>query len=338
MKALILLSTIFFSFSSLAQISTYTGNVGFIINPGFLGPNYSVSNVQFTGQPQAIGSFICDSCNLGLLKGVVMTTGLIEGDNSPVGPNNQYNAGFDNGYSGTSLIPDSYNAAVLEFDITSLVDTIQFRYVFGSDEYPEYVGSQFNDQFRIFIEGPGINGVQDLNYIPSGIYAGINTINAQSNSAYFVYNGEGDNAPYNESDYYIQYDGFTVPLMAKVAVQTEQTYHLTIVVADKADGIYDSGVFLEQCEECDYNASVPSELLNQISCYPNPSDGNVSLQFPELTEAGVLRVMNYLGEIIRTIEVSSGISELLVEELPQGNFILEISTENALWRGKMSVE
>ncbi|MDG1333479.1 MAG: choice-of-anchor L domain-containing protein [Crocinitomicaceae bacterium] len=338
MKYLILISTLFFSISAFAQLNTYTGNVGFVINPGFLGPNYQLSNVQYTGHPQAIGSFICDSCNLNLEKGVILTTGAIETDSGPQGPNDNPAAAIANGYGGTSLINDSYNAAVLEFDIYSFVDTIQFRYVFGSDEYPEYVGSQFNDQFRIFIEGPGIVGIQDLNYIPSGIYAGINTINAQTNSGYFVDNGEGSTAPNNQSDYYIQYDGFTIPLMAKVAVQAGQTYHLTIVVADKADQIFDSGVFLEQCEECDYNASVPNDILNQISCYPNPSSGNVTLKFPELTSSGELRVLNYLGQLVRTIEVSSGATELFLNELPVGNFVLEISTEDAIWRGKVSVE
>ena len=338
MKTILLLSAILFSFSSTAQLNTYPGNVGFVINPGFLGPNYSVSNVQFTGHPQAVGSFISDSSNLGLTKGVILTTGLIGTKNGPQGPNTNPSAGLDNYYGGTNLIPNSFNAAILEFDIWSFVDTIEFRYVFGSDEYPEYVGSQFNDQFRIFIEGPGISGAQDLNYIPSNIYAGINTINAQSNSNYFVDNGDGNTAPNNESDYYIQYDGFTTPLQAKVAVQTGQTYHLTIVVADIADGIFDSGVFLEQCDGCNYNASVQSWSTNKISCFPNPSDGNVSIEFPELTSAAELRIINYLGEEIKRVSVASGLKQFSVVDLPRGSYILEMISETAKWTGKLTVD
>ena len=337
MKSLILISAIFLSFISLAQLSTYPGNVGFIVNPGFLGPNYYVTNVQFTGHPQAVGSFISDSTNLGLSKGVIMTTGLIFGNQGPQGPNDKSSAGFDNGYGGTSLIPDSYNAAILEFDIWSFVDTIEFKYVFGSDEYPEYVGTQYNDQFRIFIEGPGISGIQDLNYIPNNIIAGINTISLDSNSTYFVYNGEGNNAPYNESDYYIQYDGFTKPLTAKVAVQIGQTYHLTVVIADVADGIYDSGVFIEQCNGCNYNASVQSLATREITCFPNPSDGDVSVQFPELTSPAELRVINYLGDVVRRIDVKSGESAYNINDLPSGSYVLEIVSESGVWKGKVTV-
>ena len=338
MKVIILLSSIFLTMSSFAQLLTFPGNVGFVINPSFLGPNYQVSNVQFTGHPQAVGSFISDSTNLGFEKGVLLTTGTIFGNSGPQGPNDDANSGIDNGSVGTSFIANSFNASVLEFDITSSIDTIQFRYIFGSEEYPEYVGSVFNDQFRIFIEGPGIIGVQDLNYIPNGTFAEINSINAQSNSNYFVPNGDGSNAPYDSSDYYIQYDGFTTPLTAKVAVQPGQTYHLTIVVADVGDGIFDSGVFIEQCEQCDYNASVTNEVLNRITCFPNPSKGNVSLRFPKLTASGVLRVVNHLGQTIRSVDASSGISELFLKGLPSGSFIVEITTEDSIWRGAIMVE
>ncbi|PHR30817.1 MAG: hypothetical protein COA38_09765 [Fluviicola sp.] len=337
MKVFFLLSTILFSFTSNAQLNTYSGNVGFVMNPGFLGPNYSVSNVQFTGHPQAVGSFISDSSSLGLSKGVILTTGLIYSDDGPQGPNDDSGAAIDNGYNGTPLIPNSYNASILEFDIWSFVDTIEFRYVFGSDEYPEYVGSQFNDQFRIFIEGPGISGLQNLSYLPSNVYAGINTINVGMNSSLFVYNGDGTNAPYNQDDYYIQYDGFTVPLTAKVAVQTGQTYHITIVVTDVGDAIYDSGVFLEQCEDCNYNASVQSWSTSKISCFPNPSDGEVSIEFPELLSSAELRVINYLGEEIKRVQLVSGVTKLSIDDLPSGSYILEMTTESAVWTGKLTV-
>lgn len=338
MKNLLLLSTLFFSLSSFAQLNTYPGNVGFLMNPSFLGPNYQLMNVQFTGHPLAIGSFISDSSNLGLKKGVILTTGGIWGEDGPQGPNDKSNAAIDNGYGGSSFIPDSYNAAVLEFDLYTFVDTVEFRYVFGSDEYPEYVGTQFNDQFRIFIEGPGINGIQNLSYLPSNVYAGINTINAGAHPSLFVDNGSGSAAPFNESEYYIQYDGFTVPLTAKAAVQIGQTYHLTIVVVDVADAIFDSGVFIEQCESCNYNASVPHMSLDRISSYPNPSDGDLTLQFPELTSSSELRIINMIGEVVRSEEVKSGATEFYVDGLLSGTYIVEIISETTVWNGKVSVK
>lgn len=337
MKKVVLLSALFLSLSSIAQLNTYPGNVGFLMNPSFLGPNYQLTNVQFTGHPLAIGSFVSDSSNLGLKKGVILTTGGIWGEDGPQGPNDKSNAAIDNGYGGSSFIPDSYNAAVLEFDLYTFVDTVEFRYVFGSDEYPEYVGSQFNDQFRIFIEGPGINGIQNLSYLPSNVYAGINTINAGAHPSLFVGNGSGSTAPHNESEYYIQYDGFTVPLTAKAAVQIGQTYHLTIVVVDVADAIFDSGVFIEQCESCNYNASVPHMSLDRISSYPNPSDGDLTLQFPELTSSAELKVINALGQLERLETIKSGSTEFLINDISSGMYIVEITSETAVWNGKLNV-
>lgn len=338
MKIISFLGSFLVTLNLMAQLNTYPGNVGFVMNPGFLGPNYQLSNIQYTGYPFAIGSFISDSSNLGLTKGVLLTTGLIWTDYGPQGPNDNAAAGLDNGYGGSSYIPDSYNAAILEFDLYSLVDTVEFRYVFGSDEYPEYVGSQFNDQFRIFIEGPGINGIQNLSYLPGEVYAGINSINYVQNSALFVNNGDGTTAPNNQSEYYIQYDGFTVPMTAKAAVQVGETYHLTVVVVDVADGIYDSGVFLEQCENCNYNASVPHFTLDQISSYPNPSDGDFTLQFPELTSSAEMVITNTLGQEVRREAILSGSKEFSINDLPSGTYIVEITSETSVWNGTVSVK
>ncbi|MEZ5148253.1 MAG: choice-of-anchor L domain-containing protein [Bacteroidales bacterium] len=47
----------------------------------------------------------------------------------------------------------TYDASVLEFDFVPETDTIRFKYVFGSDQYSEWVSSTFNDVFGAFIAG-----------------------------------------------------------------------------------------------------------------------------------------------------------------------------------------
>ncbi|MBK9457789.1 MAG: choice-of-anchor L domain-containing protein [Bacteroidetes bacterium] len=46
--------------------------------------------------------------------------------------------------------------------------------------------------------------------------------------------------PYNQYDFYIQYDGFTTVLEAKRQVIPCETYHLKIAIADDADYVWDS--------------------------------------------------------------------------------------------------
>lgn len=327
----------FVSFLSFSQLSAYPDNVGNVMTPSFFSSNYIITNLDYTGHPLAFGSFISDSTNLGLQKGIVLTTGLITGNNGPQGPNTNPAAGADNGAEGTSFIPDSYNAALLEFDIVSLVDTIKFRYVFGSEEYPEYVGSQFNDQFRILISGPGIVGYQNMSILPSGALVGVNSVNAASNSTFFVSNGDGSNAPYNQSSYYVQYDGFTVPLVAEMGVTPGELYHITILVTDVSDAILDSGVFIEQCESCDYNASIPEYSTELISCYPNPSFGEVTLQFPKLTTSAMLSVYNFLGEEIRTVDLDPASEKIILHDLNSASYVVKITSEGIVWTGSLQV-
>ncbi len=339
MKQLVIILFSAFSLSSYAQLQTFTGNVGFIMTSSFLGTDYVISNAQFTGYPQAVGSFISNTTNLGLTKGILLTTGeIFDTPAGPNGPNDQSDAGYDNQAAGTSLIESSTNASILEFDVVSSVDSLKFRYVFGSDEYPEYVGSQFNDQFRILLSGPGIAGNIDLNYLPSGVLASINTINPTSFSAFFVNNGSGLEAPQNQSDYYIQYDGFTVPLMAVAAVIPGQIYHVTIIVTDVADGIFDSGVFIEQCDGCDFNAGIPTLLDDMIECFPNPSNGNCVVKFPVLPSDATLTVINALGEVVQTETALAGISSFSLNNIPSGTYVVQLTSDAAVWTGKLISE
>lgn len=236
----------------LGQLTTSNGSASSLVQNILLGPGVTVSNIQYNGSNVAIGSFNGMNTNLGLSSGIIMTTGTIQntGD-GPHGPNNRKNAGINNNTPGITLLSNliggqqTYNASVLQFDFVPYSDSVSFRYIFGSEEYPEFVGSEFNDVFGFFISGPGISGQQNIAKLPNGTPVTINNINSGSNSNFFVNNGDGTNGPYNSSATYIQYDGYTNVLTASSKVQCGETYHLVIAIADVMDGIYDSGIFLE---------------------------------------------------------------------------------------------
>jgi gliding motility-associated-like protein len=249
-----------------AQLTTSTAqSPAQLVTNTLVGNGVAVSNVVYTGHSEAIGSFNGASTNLGLGSGILLTTGTVLNSGGvlgsaqgPHGPNDEASAGLDNGQAGYSLLTnlagaDTYNAAILEFDFIPNSDTVRFRYVFGSEEYPEYVDGGFNDAFAFFISGPGIGGTQNMALIPGGggIVAIDNVNNGSTNTgpckncAFYVNNGTGSTAPQNASDFYIQYDGFTSVLEAVSKVQCGETYHLIIAIADAGDGAYDSGIFLE---------------------------------------------------------------------------------------------
>ncbi len=236
-----------------SQISITSGLTPQQLLNVLVGTGVVVSNVQFQGLPIAAGSFNNGgTTNLGLQSGIILTSGSV---NVVPGPNNSGSAGQSNNLSGDphlqGLIPGYtvYDASVLTFDFIPLSDTIKFRYVFGSDEYPEYVNSSYNDVFGFFISGPnplgGLYNFYNIARIPNTTTpVAINNVN----------NGTGNGGPCMNCQYYInntggatiQYDGFTTVLTAWALVTPCIPYSFKIAIGDAGDGILDSGVFLEE--------------------------------------------------------------------------------------------
>ncbi|MGV3632372.1 MAG: choice-of-anchor L domain-containing protein [Bacteroidota bacterium] len=248
------------------QLSTNTSlSPNALVQNVLLGPGVQVSNIQYTGDFQAIGQFNYAGGNLGLTQGIVITTGTVfNTGEGPQGPNDDGGSGIDNS-GGSSAILNSilgsnntFNAAVLQFDFTAVGDIVSFNYIFGSEEYLEYVDAGFNDVFGLFISGPGIVGTQNIAKLPNQAVVSIDNVNDNSNSAFYVDNGDGNDPPYDSNPQFIQYDGYTRVLTASSPVQCGQTYHLTIAIADVGDGILDSGIFLEA-------QSLTSEAPTEIS-------------------------------------------------------------------------
>jgi gliding motility-associated-like protein len=210
--------------------------------------------------------------SIGIDEGVVLGTGNVS---IGLGPNVATNSGTDDGVNSNDqdlqqmvneLFQGSnqpiFDATILEFEFTPTVDSVTFEYVFASEEYCDYVESNFNDVFGFFISGPGINGnfsnnAANIALVPgTNDYVSINTLNFNTNSAYYVDNvpmGQPQNAPgcTNEpftpsptSDF-IEYDGFTVPLQAIANVVPCETYTIKLAVADVGDGRFDSAVMLK---------------------------------------------------------------------------------------------
>ncbi|NND94481.1 MAG: PEP-CTERM sorting domain-containing protein, partial [Flavobacteriales bacterium] len=125
------------------------------------GTNVEILNPVVTGQEGAYGLFNAEVDNFQLDEGIILTTGRII---NALGPNDTESK--STAYVGTNGDPKldiisgytTRDACKLEFDIIPAGDSLTFDFSFASEEYSEYVCTNFNDVFGFFISGPGIVG------------------------------------------------------------------------------------------------------------------------------------------------------------------------------------
>ncbi len=200
-----------------------------IVDTGITTTNVSV-NYSISG----IATGIYYDGPLGIANGIILTTGLAQ---NALPPNNAPNIGTNLGLPGDTFLVnsiigssvDSFDTIILtlRFDVATDINSITFDFIFGSEEYPEYLGSKFNDCFGVFLNDTQI--VFDQFGKPITI-----------NGPYFASNlvkippGNG-----------LEYDGSTDVLVCQAPVTPGSTDNvLKFVISDVGDANYDSGVLL----------------------------------------------------------------------------------------------
>ncbi len=288
-KKQIIVLGFFFSIISLqsnAQVSIASG-IGMtpmqLVQNFLVGTGVTVSNVTFNGSANTItvsnqiGSFSTGvtPTNLGFGTGLIMATG---------GVNVAINGQREVPITGAQIINDVqlqalkpgkslHDVARLEFDFIPSSDTIKFRYVFGSNEYPSAVCKDFDDVFGFFISGanpaggnyvnknialiPGTNSPVSVNTVNGGVSApNPNTPCVLTNTQYFhtfIQN--------------ITFHGGTVLLTAWAKVVPCSTYHIKLAICDIFNTIFDSGVFLEA-----NSFTSPQVMVSKTFTFPTASD------------------------------------------------------------------
>ncbi|MFA6946581.1 MAG: OmpA family protein [Pedobacter sp.] len=296
----LLLAVLISAGNGFAQIRLSSIKVDEWIKNNFSGQGVVIGNIKFKGYPLSTLSYTSTGNILQVQKGLILSSG------------NSYNvAGYNNSHNQSSTFGDIlspqtdpdlsgivsgklFDICSVEFDFVPMDNSIQFNYQFGSDEYPEYVDSPYNDVFAFIVSDESSS--KNIALIPgTGVPVSINTVNFKLNQDHFIDNnlykqvvikrqeplkstykgtlpgrvlrGIGSiftiNGPVPGDQTVIQadpellktldpnlyrnlrYDGITKKLVAQTFVTPYKKYHLKIVVADVADNIYDSGVFIE---------------------------------------------------------------------------------------------
>lgn len=268
-----------------AQLQVTPNNNAAQLAQTLAGSGVTISGATINCPNGAAGTFVGTASNIGIAQGVLLTSGSVA---NAVGPNTS--PAITTANSVTFNDPDLmlidpqaiYDVCILEFNAIPTCDTLRFTFAFGSDEYPEFVNSIFNDAFGIFVTGPNPSGPAYASYnmarIPvTQVPVAINTVNNGtfcpstgpcSNCTYYV-----DNCTNGPT---VQYDGFTTPITVRIPVVPCGTYHFKLAIADAGDMAYDSGVFFAmQSLLCNTTLSVTATSTN-ATCAGNNGTATVT--------------------------------------------------------------
>lgn len=223
-------------------------------------PATQVTITNIDCENSAYGSFSYPTVNndLQMTKGLVLSSGSVDDIANP-GQFFASSAFFSAGDNDLDILSaqqggeTSNDACVVEMDVFVATDQLSFEYVFGSEEYPEYVFDPggFNDIFAFLVSGPNITGDPGLgNKKNIAVLPGtstpveINSVNNQVNWEFYRNNLNGSEIVYDglTSDYL----GVKKTLTARTSVTPCETYHLKLAIADRGDASFDSGVFISE--------------------------------------------------------------------------------------------
>lgn len=253
-----------------AQITTTNAapfnDVEHLVEEILLGNGVTASNVTFNGNAAQIGFFNGVGTNIGLDSGIVMSSGNINDISAAA------NTGASSNFLGNGdpdllaiaqinqpSISSSHDAAVLEFDFFVTGDTVEFQFVFASEEYPdqngtEYINGIFNDAFGFFLSGPGITGPYSspADFPDGAINVAVVPGTTTPISISTIYDFAGETPPQMNDEYYVNnvggtdhvFNGFTTVMTAKYPVECGQEFHFKFIIGDCSDGTLDTGVFL----------------------------------------------------------------------------------------------
>jgi hypothetical protein len=221
------------------------------------GTAISITLVSYSGAAVASGTY--SDGPLGIANGAILTSGDAQ---LALPPSDSGGTGFDNNLPGDPLCDalisgfTSYDATKLEihFTLAPGFDGISLQTLFGSDEYPEFVNSSYNDVYGLYLDGVQIAFDNDGNPI---------TINGPffNSTSVVVDTVTGT-----------EYDGSTSILTTQAATGAGD-HVLKIVICDAGDHILDSGVFLAGLNGCigaNCTGTVPCEMID------NDGDGHSS--------------------------------------------------------------
>ncbi len=261
-----------------AQISIQTANgtnltVENIVRSNFLGNGVRVNSIRTIGSPKSIGAYSGAQGDISLDRGMVLSTGSVQ---NIAQANNSTSTGDTADDDFVSSDPDLQSLTEsdikevtgIEIEFVPQSEELEFRYVFASEEYPEFTCSKFNDLFAFFVSGadpyggsydrvnialvpdpsdPTGNTFTDFPVWTNSVNSGDVGELTSGDTCDDEFESLGFSQYYNDNtgSETFTFDGFLDVFKAKIKVVPCESYTIKLIIGDNNDFDYDSAVFLE---------------------------------------------------------------------------------------------
>lgn len=225
-----------------AELTYNTSATALQMANAIFGTGATVTKASYTGPASSAAIYSNGQLSPGVVpssSGVILSTGNANSFTQSSGdPNRSAGTSTDTTGSNNNTLfnqlagTSTYDAVWLDVDFIPTGDVMTIRFVFSSEEYPEYINSQFND-----VVGVWVNGTSVPISIGTG-QTGVNNING-ANQTNLYNSNTGD-------DFNTEMDGFTVTLSLTMPVNPGVVNSIRFGIADVADARFDSNLLIAE--------------------------------------------------------------------------------------------
>ena len=239
--------------SALTMANAIFGNGTTVVGASLNVPNNSAAKGLYANGQLSPGVVPAES-------GVILSTGDLRSFTQSNGDPNRlaFTSGDTNGTDNDALFnaiagAQTFDGVWLNVDFVPTGNLLTMQFVFSSEEYPEYINSDFNDVMGVWVNGANV---------PVGIgngEIGVNNINVLTQENLVRSNA---NDAYNT-----EMDGFTVTLSLTMKVNPGVVNSIRIGVADTSDNKYDTNILIPR----DSAQTVLVAQSDQVTIHPTDS-------------------------------------------------------------------
>ena len=244
-----------------AELGYNTGATAMQMANTIFGDGVTVTGASYSGATNSSAIYTNGNLAAGVAPsdtGVILSTGNAASFTQSSGDPNRSTgtstntSGIDNNAQFNAVAGGrTYDAAYMDVDFIPTGDTMTLQFVFASEEYPEYAGSQFNDVVGVWVNG---------SVVPISIgtgQTGVTNINGTS---------QPNLVTSNTTDLYnTEMDGFTVTLSLTMQVIPGVVNSIRIGIADTGDSGWDSNLLIA----ADSAQTVLVAADDSVTLYPN---------------------------------------------------------------------